>query len=304
MNLVKNLVRDLVDKKLWPVAAALVAALVAVPVVLGSGAEPASTESEQVIAQRTGGVAVEPPVTARVSVNTESSDVKVRRPGAVRNPFEQKHQPKPAAEAATAGATETKTDAGNTGSGGKTVEPDKGAIVPLPDVKVPVAGDSGKATAAQRRVYRVAIRFGEAGAVTTRRDLARLKALPSFSKPLVMFMGVLSDGKTAAFLLAPGVQATGQGWCRPSRANCQTLEMRAGDDEALEARSGTGGVVQYNLKVLRVERKVFKSAAKAEAKHARYSKAGRELLRAAIAKDVPGAGAYKFDSDYGILRLR
>ena len=119
-----------------------------------------------------------------------------------------------------------------------------------------------------------------------------------------MFMGVLSDGKTAAFLLAPGVQAAGQGWCRPSRANCQTLEMRAGDDEALEARSGTGGVVQYNLKVLRVERKVLKSAEKAEARHTRSSKAGRELLRAAIAKDVPGTGAYRFDADYGILRLR
>ena len=236
--------------------------------VLGSGAEPASTEAEQAIAQRTGGTAVEAPVTARVSVNTSSSDAKVNRPGAVRNPFRQQHQPKPATAAGDAApgapgsanrrATETKTDAGKTGSGGTRPGPTRARSCRCRTSRPRPPATRQAPTAAQRRVYRVTIRFGESGAIKTLRDLARLKALPSFNKPLVMFMGVLSDGKTAAFLLAPGVQATGAGLVpSDARRTASTLEMRAGDDEALEARSGTGGIVQYKLKVLRVERKVL-----------------------------------------------
>ena len=39
MNHLRTLVRDLVERRLWPVALALVIALVAVPVVLGRGGE-------------------------------------------------------------------------------------------------------------------------------------------------------------------------------------------------------------------------------------------------------------------------
>lgn len=311
MTFLKNLARDLIEKKLWPVAATLLVGLVAVPLVLGSGGSAnVSSESPADVAQRTGGVAVEPAATARVSVATATSDAKVSRAGSVRNPFRVADQPKAAAPAGDSAATPANgvvgagtTDVGKApGTGGATTEGYTGKIVPLPDVSTPVPTD--KATAAQRRVYRVAIRFGESGAVTTRRDVARLTPLPSANKPLALFMGVLSDGKTVAFLLAPGVQARGQGWCRPTPEKCSTLEMRPGDDQTIEASSGTGGVVQYQLKVVRVARKVIKSVDKAEASHARHSKSGRDLLHTAVAKDLPGTDAYSFDAGYGILRLR
>jgi hypothetical protein len=39
MSAVRNLITDLVDRRLWPVAVALLAALVAVPVLLGGGSK-------------------------------------------------------------------------------------------------------------------------------------------------------------------------------------------------------------------------------------------------------------------------
>ncbi|MGH2942678.1 MAG: hypothetical protein ACRDLN_07900, partial [Solirubrobacteraceae bacterium] len=44
MNFARALIRELVDKRLWPVAAVLVVALVAVPVVLSRGGESAAAE--------------------------------------------------------------------------------------------------------------------------------------------------------------------------------------------------------------------------------------------------------------------
>ncbi len=45
MNVVRSVIRDLVDRKLWPVALLLVVAVAAVPMLLGSGEEPATTAS-------------------------------------------------------------------------------------------------------------------------------------------------------------------------------------------------------------------------------------------------------------------
>jgi hypothetical protein len=105
-------------------------------------------------------------------------------------------------------------------------------------------------------------------------------------------------------VIAPGVQTRGDGWCRPRRSACHTLEMRAGDREVLEMASGTAGVVQYHLVVARVARRTLKSQEAAARKHARESKSGRELLREAIAREVPGTRSFRFDRLYGVLRAR
>lgn len=316
MTFLRSLVRDLVEKRLWPVAAALLVALVAVPVVLGGGSGPAPASR----AVGTGGAlapGADAATTARVSVATPaSSTTKTRRPGAVRNPFKQQYQPKPVTTASGATSAGTGSAGAAAGGGAQTTAPSAGGGTapsagttpdvksPSPTVIRPVGPRRVAPSVAQRRVYRVAVRFGEIGAMKTRHDAARLTSLPSTAEPLVMFMGVRSDGKTAVFLVAPGVHTRGDGWCRPRRGACQTLEMRAGDHEVLEMATGTAGIVQYHLVVARVVRRTLKSPKTAARKHARSSKSGRELLRTAIARDVPGASAFRYDRLYGVLRPR
>jgi hypothetical protein len=313
VNFLRNLVRDLVDKKLWPVAAALVLALLAVPVLLGGGSEAPAPRTPEASAAAASGSRSS--TTARVSLDTaDPAAGKAHRPGAVRNPFTQQYEPKQAEGADTAAGAAAGTGAAAAPSGPSSLgnnPADKTGVTPgggSTDVKAPAvtlpAAPRVAPSVAQRRVYRVAVRFGETGALGTRHDAARLTALPSTAKPMVMFLGVRSDGKTAVFVVARGVQARGDGWCRPRPTNCQTLEMRAGDSEVLETASGTAGVVQYHLVVARVAKRTLKSHKTAARKHRRVSDAGRELFLAARAREVPGTGEYRYDRLYGVLRAR
>src|SRR3954468_24628166 len=85
MSAVRNIFNDLVDRRLWPVALALLAALVAVPVMLGGGSSASSPASPDPLASAaaSGGTAQ-----AAISVSAPST-ARHDRPGAVRNPFTQ-----------------------------------------------------------------------------------------------------------------------------------------------------------------------------------------------------------------------
>ena len=81
----KNIVHDLIEKRLWPVALLLVVALVAVPVLLGGGsaAAPASDSAAVAGGTGTGGQSA-------VSLDTAAGQERAyERSGKVRNPFKQ-----------------------------------------------------------------------------------------------------------------------------------------------------------------------------------------------------------------------
>src|ERR671933_400475 len=96
MKLVRNVLQDLIDKKLWPVAVALVAGLVAVPVVLG-GSSSAGAPAPQVAAAPSGpnGLADHRDIARGevISLDEQAAGA-VSRSGKVRNPFVQHHVPK------------------------------------------------------------------------------------------------------------------------------------------------------------------------------------------------------------------
>ena len=92
MSFLRNLLADLVEKRLWPVAAALVAALVAVPIMLGGGGGDASTA-----APAAGAGAVAPPAAdapGRAQVALETSPASDGHDGRSRDPFVQRNAPK------------------------------------------------------------------------------------------------------------------------------------------------------------------------------------------------------------------
>src|SRR4051794_33495461 len=88
MPFLRNILKDLVDKRLWPVALLLVGALVAVPVVLGrSGGDTAAPPPAPIADAAPGSAAAGSSVNrAAVSLDTEPSDRR-HLDGKVRDPF-------------------------------------------------------------------------------------------------------------------------------------------------------------------------------------------------------------------------
>ena len=296
MTFLHNVFQDLVDKKLWPIAAALVVALLAMPILIGGGAEPVA---EQAAVPGPAAQAANAPPSARAAISLQQEATERRnRGGKRRNPFVQQHLPKATAIAEAADtvkdlasslAGDTKSDSGSGGSTG-----------PAPTTNTtPVKKQAEKPEASD--LYKVNLRFGEAGQTRLRRNVARLSPLPSSTDPFFIFLGVLEDGKTAVFLISSDAVASGDGKCRPTKDLCETLELKVGDSEFFDVAAGTGGVVQYQLDLVSIRRKKASSAKAARASHLRESTAGREYLRAVVAADLPGLDGLTYSTDLGVL---
>ena len=225
MTFVRNLLADLVAKRLWPVALVLALALVAVPVLLAQGVDndvpPGVTVAEE---EQVGKSVVTPAAdAARRGANPTG-----------RNPFSQRDVgPKPPSVTVrgkgTGGTDGSSGDGfGDVGSGVDV----SGGLPALDDVDVIPVGGSDDAPALPKpdatESYRVDLRFGQDGKLSARNDVARLSPLPSAADPFFVFMGVLADGKTALFLVSSDAEATGDGTCKPTPENCERIELQAG----------------------------------------------------------------------------
>ena len=308
MSFLRNVLTDLLEKRLWPLAIALVVALVAVPVVLGGGSDDAGTPAGDV-AQAPATPAAGTGATKAVSLDQDVPTGQVRRAGKVRNPFKQLHVPKaPSTTAGAAGSlvSATRDLVASLGSGSSP----SGGSSPSTGGSTPSGGGGGTPTPSPapkpapkpdaHDLYRVTVRFGEVGDLKTHKNMARLTPLPSSSNPFVVFLGMKKDGETAVFLISSDAVPSGDGTCRPSIRNCESLEMKAGDTELFDLQSGTAGVVQYRLDLRSVE-KGKASAARAAKAHARESRAGREWLRLTVAADPTFLDAWDYSKRLGVL---
>lgn len=299
MPFLRNLLHDLVAKRLWPVAVLLIAALAAVPIVLG-GSSKTSNDIASIPAPATNGtkdattkvVSLEEPVAGSGAVT---------RDGKVRDPFVQHHVPKPTKEQDTAAVQQAAAqDGAAASSGGAT--PDEAAT---PDAstqtgttKSPAKSES---TATATDTYSVTLKFGEEGTMKTYKDVARLTPLPSSTNPFFVFLGLSDDGKKAVFLVDAEAIPTGDGTCQPSEDSCEQVALKVGDIELLELQSGTGGVVQYQLELTSITSSKAPTKATAAAAHARESSAGREYLRQAVADDPSLLDNWDYSTATGLL---
>jgi hypothetical protein len=233
VTFLRNLLQDLVDKRLWPVAILLIVAAVAVPVVLKKS-EP------QVGAVAAAQQPSTPPVLPGTPVSLESDGFHNALNGApLKDPFRQQHVPKlvtsiSGVQPAQSGSSSSGSSSGSSGSTGGTGN-----------------GGGGSGRPPARGTTKVKLRFGTAGTALKTYELAPLTALPSASNPILIYLGLLKDGKTAAFLVSSDGTPQGDGTCTPSAGTCQTLLMKAGDTEFVDLNSATGAA-QYQLDVLKI----------------------------------------------------
>jgi hypothetical protein len=269
----RNVYADLVERRLLPLAALLVLALVAVPLVLAKSM-PNAPFASAAPAPHTS----IPSSEAAVSLMSPDGDKSRLNGLKANNPFLQRKVARRAAPTvhAASGATgagpATASSSGSTSSSTGSSSPSpasstsssggssSGASSPSPSSSSPSSGASHKAVtpvkhAGEATRYRVPVavlRFGRAGHRGARSSLDSLSSLPRGHTPVVVYVGMLGDGKTAEFLVASHVKAQGDGSCRPSSRSCRTVRLRAGQIEFFDAPGPRGTTVQYELDMGRV----------------------------------------------------
>jgi hypothetical protein len=294
MSIFKAILTDLRQRRLWPVPLALIAAIVAVPVVL---AKTPHTSPVTPLPASPGPSAGTP--VAAISVNNSATGS--HPAGKARDPFTQQVLPtKVGTSVATAlagglassgtatvtggsssggGSTSTGSTGGaatsggsspSTGTSGGSPAP-SGPVSPLPPNSKPTPSPSGL-TATQS--YRVALSItNAAGGVNSIDPLERLTPLPSADQPLVVELGVLQGGNRVLFAVQPGTTVSGPGACTPGPIDCEVLSL--GQDQVENFSSGSAST---SFAVTAITAEQHPSVAAANAARQAVSKAGSELM--------------------------
>lgn len=324
MNAARTLLQDtwrgLVQRRLWPVAALLLVALVAVPVALRTEPEPAPAPARDQVAGDSAELASEPIV--GVASASEREDVR-RVLGKRKDPFRPTNQPRrEPAQQATAdtadsadGVSEPTTNeaAGSSGaaSGGTTTTITPAAPAPAPPPRATPEPDEP-----ERSTHFLTIRWGSSeDEELERRNIERLDAVPTTEEPVVIYLGLTDKGRTAVFMIDAGASAQGDGRCRPDPANCATIELSEGETEFFDVEDEDGTVSQYQLDVVRIHAPDAKGAS--AARRARAARAvGRRSGRFAERRAARVAGAravlrslergelgFRYDERTGLLEI-
>lgn len=244
MNAVTNIWRQLVRRRLWPVAVLLVAALAAVPVLLTHDPQPVAAPVDPTLAvSAKADDTIAEPVVAKV----EASDRGRRRRvlGARKDPFQPAPVKKPK-QATTADVEPDVTpteDTGSAGGGGSTSPSSPAEPAPKPKV---YPADS------------LLIRFGDAASDTLpKMVLAKLKPLPDDELSLLVYLGLTDHGNKAKFLVDDSLEVTGDGTCKPHPSNCETIELAAGETEFFDVIDPeTGDIIgSFELDLVKINRK-------------------------------------------------
>lgn len=282
MTFARNLIRDLVERRLWPLALLLVVAIVAIPLAFAGG-DGASTGDDA--------LALAPAATPTDKLAVELlGPPSVRgREGAVVDPF--RRRPK-------------KNETTTTSSAQAGADASTGAATTPTEVAAPSPG-SGSAPAAptasaSRSVYRTTVRWSSDGSVKPR-SIARLTPLGGVASPALLYLGVGEDRKRALFLRGPDATSIGDGRCVD--ADCRIVSLASGDSRIVDLHPAGSAPNQFELEVVSVKRDELARAGGAARARAKEHPDGREVLRSLI-QGAPTAavmGAYSFDRAKGVM---
>jgi len=250
----RGILSELRHKRLWPVAALLLAALVAVPILLSKSSRPASAgQAPLPSAPPSSGASIP-------AINVQATPVHTRLTGSTRNPFA-------AAAGATGSSTSSTTTSASTAvsAAGSAAQSAVNALTGGSGVS---SGSSATGTSStssgagssnppsitgnakpkpvhsglsSRQAYGVALSItNSVGGVDTIDPLARLSILPSNEQPRLVELGVLKGGSRVLFALQPGTKVYGPGSCIPGPIDCEILELGQDQTESVSTQTPTG----------------------------------------------------------------
>ncbi len=250
MSFLTDIWRQLVRRRLWPVAVLLLAALAAVPVLLAK---------EPTVTVETAAPAPAPAATASSELTeapiVAASDASNRARG--HKPLGKSHdifkstakKPKAAkvekvekVEKAETVKQEEPKSSPSTGGGATTPDTPAEPTTPAPKPKT-------------YPLYSLSVRFGSTDGSSGKRTLSRDQALPSTAEPLLIYLGLLPDRKTAVFLVDASITAQGDGSCHPTPESCETLRLKVGETEFVDVVDAGGATVaQYQLDLVKIHK--------------------------------------------------
>ena len=250
MTFVRNILHDLVEKRLWPVALLLCAALVAIPMVLKKDPSPpagASTGPSTATLGDASVEAIDTPARSRLVIGKE------------RNPF-RRNQPKKAKTSTdtttttttdtTTTVTETPASSGGSGggSGGGGGGSTGGGATPVTPTPVPVPPAPGE------MAWTLDLRFGKDGETKPLKAVLPGRALPSSTDPVLIYLSAVDNGTGARFLVSSDARAQGDGRCKPSENTCTVITLKEGDTAFFDvAKDDT--TTQYELELTNIVRR-------------------------------------------------
>ena len=308
MSFFPNLIKELRDRKLWPIAIGLIVALVAVPVVLSK-----KSSTDLVTPQPTGGLPYSTGTTLpAISVQTTASSSKL--PGRGRNPFKPQvvattttattpTTPTTTASTTTGSGTSTSTTStgGSTGGGSSTAAtpaPSSSTPAPAPAKPAPAKPGPPSLTATQSYQVSLAISNTANGNMNTIDPLERLSILPSPQQPLLVEYGVLQGGRQVVFAVQPGAAVSGAGTCTPGPIDCEVLTLSPGQMEAVSKQTPTGSTPVADFQVNSINAAQHPSAAAADRARRNASDVGRKLL---IESSYTALSLFQYDPSVGAI---
>jgi hypothetical protein len=307
MNFLKSMIADLRARRLWPIAAGLLVAIVAVPVLLASGSKSGGTAP-----RLPGTTQLAPPAGVPV-VSTGQSPTGGRISGSSRDPFTQLAHGNSAttgtsstastsaagtsagaatstASSPSAGGSST-TPASTGGPGGAGTTPS--SIVPSTKPKPAPRG----LTSTQSYEVKLAI-TNPSGGLDTIDPLERLTVLPGDSRPLLVELGVLKGGSRVLFAVQPGAVVGGPGTCIPAPIDCEILSMAQDQTESLSAQSSSAASQVALFAVTGITAAGHSSVAAANKAREAQSAAGRRLLEESDSSVLP---LFRYDPRIGAV---
>ncbi|MFL5910368.1 MAG: hypothetical protein ACJ768_07370 [Gaiellaceae bacterium] len=250
-----DLIQDLREKRLWPVAVALLAATAAVPLVLLKPADTGSSNAPQIASNSSAeGLPV-------VNVKDGSSQSKLDE-YETKNPFKPIGQLKSGPGGTSAGSSSAGGSGGSAGSGsggsgaggasgsGGSGGPGGGATGGTPS-----GGGSPVSSDRKYFAFHVDVKFGPRGHAKSYKDVKQMSMLPDDKSPVIVFMGMSADFKTAIFLVDTSkYEAAGEGKCRPSPTTCSFVELNLHDSGNEETLAAPDGSSEYTLELTAIKR--------------------------------------------------
>jgi len=276
---------DLVERRLWPLALALVVALIAVPVLLAKPAKKATPlpPAPAAVSPASAGVAFQPAVSVE---GKKSSEIRKHlRHFKRKNPFTPQGLSSGSSTGSAGSASPTEVSvaapAGSATSGDTSGSGSSSSGSTTPGTTTGSTGSGNTETKTFYYHYTADVSFGKKGEEDDK-TLNEFRALPTSDNPILVFMGVKSDGKTAVFLIAANASVIGDGKCSPSDTECTFLYMKRKDKETIEAVDTAGTITDYTLELKDINVKRTSGPEKAtssKSERVRLRRESREHLR-------------------------
>ena len=297
MSVLKSLLTDLREKRLWPVAVLLLVAIVAVPVLLSK-----STAAAPVPAPRPAAPAPTSHLATPVLpvVQAETVTPQVHLTGSSRDPFASQGASVQTAVAVASShlasavtSTAPKVSGGAAPLSGSSTSSSSTSSSPAPlpiatptrptqMIVPPVAPKPAPPGLSASQAYDVALGItNSSGGVDTVDPLERLSVIPSEKLPLLVELGVHAGGHRVLFAVQPGAVLNGPGACTPGPIDCEILSLAPGQTEGISVQTSSGDVKPVALfAVTSLSAADYPSPAAAAAVRRMESPAGRAVLGA------------------------